>query len=128
MKANTKSSITLPARELRMVKALKTRLRLKSNVEVVRKGLILLQQTTDRHGGLYVADLNPRRGTEPGKSRPVLVIQTDLLNAVGHPSTLVLPCTSRLTGESLLRVLLPKGMAGNTSDCEIMIDQARAID
>ena len=48
MKANTKSSITLPARELRLVKALKTRLRLKSNVEVVRKGLILLQQTTDR--------------------------------------------------------------------------------
>jgi len=48
MKVNTKSSITLPARELRMVKALKTRLRLKSNVEVVRKGLILLQQTTDR--------------------------------------------------------------------------------
>ena len=48
MKSNTKSSITLPARELRMVKALKTRLRLKSNVEVVRKGLILLQQTTDR--------------------------------------------------------------------------------
>ncbi len=58
----------------------------------------------------------------------MLVIQTDLLNAVGHPSTLVLPCTSQLTGESLLRVLLPKGMAGNTSDCEIMIDQARAID
>ena len=80
-----------------------------------------------RHGGLYLADPNPRRSTRPGKSRPVLVIQTDLLNAVGHPSTLVLPCTSRLTGESLLRVLLPKGMAGNTSDCEIMIDQARAI-
>ena len=58
----------------------------------------------------------------------MLVIQTDLLNAVGHPSTLVLPCTSQLTGESLLRVLLPKGMAGNTSDCEIMIDHARAID
>jgi mRNA interferase MazF len=58
----------------------------------------------------------------------VLVIQTDLLNAVGHPSTLVLPCTSRLTGDSLLRVFLPKGIAGNTGDCEIMIDQGRAID
>ena len=58
----------------------------------------------------------------------MVVIQTDLLNAVGHPSTLILPCTSRLTGESLLRVFLPKGMAGNTSDCEIMIDQARAVD
>ena len=56
------------------------------------------------------------------------MIQTDLLNAVGHPSTLVLPCTSRLTGENLLRVSLPKGMAGNAGDCEIMIDQARSID
>ena len=48
MKANTKSSITLPAHELRLVQSLKARLRLKSNVEVVRKGLQLLQQTTDR--------------------------------------------------------------------------------
>src|SRR5207247_2203795 len=48
MKSNTKSSITLPAHELRLVQSLKARLRLKSNVEVVRKGLLLLQQTTDR--------------------------------------------------------------------------------
>ena len=40
-----------------------------------------------RRGVLYLADLNPRRGTEPGKVRPVLVIQTDLLNDAGHPST-----------------------------------------
>lgn len=80
------------------------------------------------HGGLYVADLNPRRGTETGKSRPVLVIQTDLLNAAGHPSTWVLPCTTRLVGDNLLRVALPKGSAGNSGDCEIMIDQSRAID
>jgi len=58
------------------------------------------------HGALYLADLSPRRGTEPGKMRPVVVVQTDLLNAVGHPSTWVLPCTSRLTGDSLLRVAL----------------------
>ena len=80
------------------------------------------------HGGLYAADLNPPRGTEAGKVRPVLVAQTNLLNEVGHPSTVVLPCTSRLTGESLLRVLLPRGIAGNRVDCEVMIDQARAID
>ena len=60
--------------------------------------------------------------------RPVVVLQTDLLNVVGHPSTWILPCTSRLTGDSLLRVALPKGIAGNTADCEIMIDQNRAID
>jgi len=80
-----------------------------------------------RHGRLYLADLSPTRGTEAGKVRPVLVVQSDLLNQTGHPSTWVLPCTTRLVGENLLRVLLPRGMAGNTSDCEIMIDQSRSI-
>jgi mRNA interferase MazF len=81
-----------------------------------------------RRGVLYLADLKPRRGTEPGKVRPVLVIQTDLLNEVGHPSTWVLPCTTRMAGESPLRVVLPRGLAGNRQDCEVMIDQSRAID
>ena len=81
-----------------------------------------------RYGGLYLADLNPRQGTEPGKARPVLVVQSDLLNGTGHPSTWILPCTTRLTGENLLRVPLPRGIAGNTADCEVMIDQSRAID
>ena len=77
---------------------------------------------------LYLADLNPRVGTEPGKMRPVLVVQTDLLNDAGHPSTWVLPCTTRLTGENLLRVVLPRGIAGNRAECEAMVDQSRAID
>lgn len=81
-----------------------------------------------RRGTLYLADLNPSLGTEAGKMRPVLVIQSDLLNETGHPSTWVLPCTTRLAGQNLLRVPLPKGMAGNREDCEIMIDQSRAID
>jgi mRNA interferase MazF len=75
-----------------------------------------------------MADLSPRLGTEPGKVRPVLVIQTDLLNEADHPSTWVLPCTTRLTGENLLRVPLPRGVAGNRQECEVMIDQSRAID
>jgi mRNA interferase MazF len=81
-----------------------------------------------RRGTLYLANLDPRRGSEPGKIRPVLVIQTDLLNDVGHPSTWILPCTTRLSGESLLRVELPRGVAGNREHCEVMIDQSRAID
>jgi len=81
-----------------------------------------------RRGHLYLADLDPRAGTEPGKLRPVLVVQTDLLNETGHPSTWVLPCTTRLTGESLLRVCLPRRIAGNRQECEVMIDQSRAID
>jgi len=81
-----------------------------------------------RRGRLYLADLSPRAGTEPGKVRPVLVLQTDLLNDTGHPSTWVLPCTTRLVGSNLLRVELPAAIAGNRRDCEVMIDQNRAVD
>ena len=81
-----------------------------------------------RHGWLYLADLAPRFGTEPGKLRPVVVVQTDLLNDAGHPSTWILPCATRRTGENLLRVVLPAGAAGNRDECEVMIDQSRAID
>ena len=81
-----------------------------------------------RRGTLYLADLSPRKGSEPGKVCPTLVIQSDLHNEVGHPSTWVLPCTNRLVGENLLRVPLPRGIAGNDRDCEVMIDQSRSID
>ena len=80
------------------------------------------------YGTLYIADLNPKQGSESGKHRPVLVVQTDLLNQANHPSTWVLPCTTRLVGENVLRVLLPKGIGGNSQACEVMIDQSRAID
>jgi len=81
-----------------------------------------------RRGFLYLADLSPRRGSEAGRVRPVLVIQTDLLNEAGHSSTWVLPCTTRLSGTNLLRVSLLRGIAGNRKECEVMIDQSRAID
>ena len=48
MKLNTKSSITLPPEELKLVVSLQARLKAKSKVEVVRRGLRLLQETTDR--------------------------------------------------------------------------------
>ncbi|MBK8232366.1 MAG: hypothetical protein IPK72_17720 [Candidatus Eisenbacteria bacterium] len=48
MKSNTKSSITLPAAELKLVLALQKKLKAKTKVEVVRRGLRLLQESTDR--------------------------------------------------------------------------------
>jgi mRNA interferase MazF len=81
-----------------------------------------------KHGYLYTADLNPRLGSEAGKIRPVVVIQTNLLNETGHPSTWILPCTTKLIGENQLRVFLPRKISGNLEDCEVMIDQSRAID
>ena len=48
MKSNAKSSITLPPAEVKLVKDLKKKLKAKSNVEVVRRGLNLLKEQTDR--------------------------------------------------------------------------------
>jgi hypothetical protein len=48
MKSHTKSSITLPPAELKLVVALQAKLKAKSKVEVVRRGLQLLKETTDR--------------------------------------------------------------------------------
>jgi len=77
---------------------------------------------------IWIADLNPRIGTEPGKTRPVLVIQTNLLNK-SHPSTIICPLTSKIQKESeILRVHLKKGDANLLSNGDILIDQIRAID
>jgi mRNA interferase MazF len=81
-----------------------------------------------KRGYLYLANLSPNFGSEAGKTRPVVVIQSDKLNEVTHPSTWVLPCTTRLTEENILRVRLPQNIAKNEKDCDVMIDQSRAID
>jgi mRNA interferase MazF len=78
---------------------------------------------------IWIADLNPQIGTEPGKSRPVLTIQTNLLNKIPHPSTIICPITTNVKKDSeILRVHLRKGMANLHQNCDIMIDQVRAID
>ncbi len=75
---------------------------------------------------IWLADLNPTIGTEPGKTRPVVIIQTDLLNAT-HPSTLICPITTNVKPSiSLLRVHLDKNQLHKPSD--ILVDQIRAID
>ena len=75
---------------------------------------------------IWLADLNPKFGTEPGKVRPVVIIQTDLLNEINHPSTIVCPISTKVIGEAkLLRVHL-KNNLDRPSD--ILIDQIRSID
>ncbi|MEK9144752.1 MAG: type II toxin-antitoxin system PemK/MazF family toxin [Elusimicrobiota bacterium] len=84
--------------------------------------------TRVQRGTIFLADLNPPKGTEPGKIRPVLVVQTDLLNS-HHPSTLVCPLTTNVKRSvKHLRVHLPKTQAGLDKDSDVMIDQLRAID
>jgi mRNA interferase MazF len=82
-----------------------------------------------RKFNLYLADLSPRFRTEPGKTRPVVVLQTNLLNDGQHPSTIVCPITTNIIrGTEILRVHLSKKGMGLKKDSDILVDQIRAID
>jgi mRNA interferase MazF len=75
---------------------------------------------------IWLADLNPTVGTEPGKTRPVVIIQTNLLNE-DHLSTVICPITTNVKSSiNLLRVHLKAGQLTKLSD--ILVDQIRAID
>ncbi|MBT0608851.1 type II toxin-antitoxin system PemK/MazF family toxin [Aequorivita echinoideorum] len=78
---------------------------------------------------IWITDLNPQIGTEPGKTRPVLVIQNNMLNDVPHTSTIICPITTQVFKKSeILRVNLPAGTANLKQESAILIDQIRAID
>jgi mRNA interferase MazF len=77
---------------------------------------------------IWIADLEPQRGTETGKVRPVIIVQTNLLNNE-HPSSVVCPITTNVQKDSeILRVHIKKGASNLKVDSDIMIDQIRAID
>ena len=78
---------------------------------------------------IWMADLNPKIGTEAGKVRPVVVIQTNLIND-SHPSTIICPITSQIQPQShILRVHLnPDRLSGLEKKSDVMVDQVRAID
>ncbi len=78
---------------------------------------------------IWIADLNPQTGTKPGKTRPVVIIQTNLLNKIPHPLTIICPITTNIKKSAeILRVHLKKGIANLNQDCDVMVDQLRAID
>ncbi len=83
---------------------------------------------TPKRGEVWLADLDPRRGTEPGKTRPVLVVQAQALLDADHPSTLIIPLTTNLVDDAEpLRIrIAPSGRLRRRSD--LLIDQLRAID
>ena len=54
-----------------------------------------------KKGEIYLANLNPKKGNEVGKLRPVLIYQTDMLNEILHPTTSILPLSTNLIDEVL---------------------------
>ena len=81
-----------------------------------------------KRGEVWLADLNPRRGTEPGKTRPVLIVQAQALLDAEHPSTVVVPLTTRLHEEAEPLRIRIRASGKLRKDSDALIDQVRAID
>ena len=80
--------------------------------------------------GVYLVDLNPQIGTKPGKLRPCVVVEDDALNEINHPSTVILPITTKNAADQArpLRVFLAKGEAGLEKNSMVLVDQFLAWD
>ncbi len=81
-----------------------------------------------KRGAIYLANFNPSKGTGPGKTRPCIVMQSNLLNEAGHPSTTVLPLTTQLIEDAAplrYRIAARDALESNS---DIMLDQTRTID
>ena len=79
-------------------------------------------------GSIYLAKLYPSKGHEPGKIRPVLVLQTNMLNHIGHTTIIIVPLTTQLIeGAYPLRYNISK-RDDLKEDSQLLCDQMRAID
>lgn len=77
---------------------------------------------------IWLANLDPARGTEVGKVRPVIIIQTDLLQD-SLESTLICPITTRESNSEILKVKIkPTPESGINESSWVVVDQIRAID
>ena len=79
-------------------------------------------------GSIYLAKLYPSKGAEPGKTRPVLILQTDLLNKTEHSTIIIVPLTTNLINDTYplrLRITKRDKLLYNS---DLLCDQIRAID
>lgn len=81
-----------------------------------------------KHGSVWLANLDPGRGTEPGKVRPVLLLQNQALLDAGHPSTLIIPLTTNLIDDAEPLRIRIRAKEGLDKESDLLIDQIRAID
>jgi mRNA interferase MazF len=89
-------------------------------------GLNMIQKI--KKGEVWLANLNPTKGTEAGKIRPVLILQDQTLLDVLHPSTLIVPLTTNLIDDAQPLRIRIEAQEGLEKDSDLLLDQLRAID
>ncbi|MEQ8170171.1 MAG: type II toxin-antitoxin system PemK/MazF family toxin [Candidatus Eremiobacterota bacterium] len=79
-------------------------------------------------GEIWLADLNPQKGSEQSGIRPVLIFQNDLINRFTK-TVLAIPLKTNLKRASLPSCcFIPQKEGGLASDSVILCHQLRVID
>jgi mRNA interferase MazF len=93
-----------------------------------REAKLIPEARFPRYGDIYEVNLDPVVGSETGKRRPALIVSNDINNEFSQTIT-VLPITGQPAKKQYpFEVLVPKGIAGLTSDSRIKANQIRTID
>lgn len=81
-----------------------------------------------RRGEIWVANLNPNKGSEIGKQRPVIILQADQILATNLATVIVIPLTTQY--RPAFAPLRPRITARDRllQDCYAMVEHPRAID
>ena len=83
---------------------------------------------TTKRGEIWLADLNPTRGSEQAGMRPVLIFQNNILSKY-TTTILAIPLTTNLRRASLPScVPISKGDGGLASDSVALCHQLRVLD
>ncbi len=81
-----------------------------------------------RRGEIWIGNLNPNRGSEVGKIRPVLILQADFLIEQGEATVIVLPLTTQVRkSKEPLHVTIPAREKLKQA-CQVMPEQPRTLD
>ena len=81
-----------------------------------------------KKGEIFLADLEPIKGSEQGGIRPVLIIQNDISNRYS-PVTIIAAITSKVFEKDYLtNIFISKQESGLDKGSTILLNQIRTID
>ena len=90
-------------------------------------GLFKIKDEKIYRGDIYLANLNPYKGSEQGGKRPVIIIQNDVGNHYS-PTVIVTAVTSRFFKKRALPTHVPLDNAELEKNSLALLEQIRTID
>jgi mRNA interferase MazF len=78
-------------------------------------------------GEVRLVNLYPVKGSEPGKKRPCVIVQTNVLNEVPHPTTIVFPLSASPRNENPMNLKIVR-RDNLEHDSYVLLDQIRTVD